>query len=295
MSNRPPAPASLGRVPGARRLARRLRGAWEGVRPLPHPRYPPGTPALSSGHPAVPFLPPSPGTLAAAAMSREAADFVVELCRKLTPSEHLAGQLAYYERSRERFGEYWHYADLPTLLYAAATLLQPNSYLEIGGRMEGSATVVGSLRPECAIYCFDLWTPNHGGLENPGPDFVREELRRVGHTGEVIFVAGDSKVTVPAFLREHPDLFFDLITVDGDHSVMGAATDLTNTLPRLKVGGVVAFDHIARAPTLQRVWRELVQRDERFVTWEFTDAGFGIAAGVRILDAPPGGPSSPIP
>jgi hypothetical protein len=53
-------------------------------------------------------------------------------------------------------------------------------------------------------------------------------------------------------------------------------------VPRLKVGGILAFDDIARAPALQRVWRELVQRDGRFVTWEFTDSGFGIAAAVRV-------------
>jgi hypothetical protein len=57
-------------------------------------------------------------------------------------------------------------------------------------------------------------------------------------------------------------------------------------MPRLRVGGVLAFDDIARAPALQRVWRDLVQRDGRFVTWEFTDSGFGIALAVRVLDAP---------
>ena len=287
MSSEQSVRASLARVPGARPLVRRLRRAWDDLRPLPRPRFRSGTPAVSSGHPDVPFLPPSPATLAAAAMSKEAANFVVELCRKLTPSEHLAGQIAYYEWCRDKFGDYWRYADLPTALYAAAILLQPSSYLEIGVRMGRSSAVVGALRPDCAIYGFDLWIPDYAGIPNPGPEFAREELRRTGHKGEVTFTAGDSKRTVPAFLGKHPDLFFDLITVDGDHSVTGAAIDLANTLARLKVGGVLAFDDIARAPALQRVWRDLVQRDERFVTWEFTDSGFGIALAVRVLDTSP--------
>ncbi|MEX1255869.1 MAG: class I SAM-dependent methyltransferase [Dehalococcoidia bacterium] len=277
---------TIRRLPGARPLAHRLLEAWDSARPLPRPRYTGSAPAVSTGHADLPFLPPSPATVGAAAMAKDAHEYVLALCEGLTPSAHLGGQIAYYQWCRDKFGDYWRYADLPTLLYAATNILQPSSYLEIGVRMGRSASIVGSLRPECAIHGFDLWIRDYGGIENPGPDFVREELRRVGHTGEVTLIAGDSRSTVPAFLGRHPDLYFDLITVDGDHSVLGAAIDIANTLPRLKVGGILAFDDIAQAPALQRVWRELVQRDERFVTWEFTDSGFGIAAAIRVLDAP---------
>ena len=146
--------------------------------------------------------------------------------------------------------------------------------------------MVGSVCPECEIYGFDLWLPNYAGVSNLGPEFVRRELRNVGHRGKLTLVSGDSHQTLPTLLGERTDLFFDLITVDGDHSVVGAATDLANALPRLKVGGILAFDDIGRVPGLRRVWRELLVKDPRFLTWQFTEAGFGVAAAIRVGDDP---------
>ncbi len=146
--------------------------------------------------------------------------------------------------------------------------------------------MIGATRPECAIVGFDLWIEDYAGVTNPGPEFVKSELQAVGHRGSVELISGDSRVTVPAFLREHPDLFFDVITVDGDHSALGAATDLANVLPRLKVGGIVAFDDIAGTLVLGRVWDQLVKSDSRYATWEFTDDGVGVAAAIRIGDGP---------
>jgi len=99
-------------------------------------------------------------------------------------------------------------------------------------------------------------------------------------------ISGDSRKTVPAFLREHPDLYFDLITIDGDKSVAGVAADFASALPRLKVGGILVFDDLRSAPLLQRVWERMVKRGTRFITWEFTEAGYGVAAAIRISDEP---------
>jgi predicted O-methyltransferase YrrM len=160
--------------------------------------------------------------------------------------------------------------------------IRPKTYLEIGVRRGRSAAVVGATTPDCAIYGFDLWLEGYAGLENPGPEFVRGELRAAGHTGHVTLVSGDSHRTVPAFLKEHPGLFFDLMTVDGDHSLIGAARDLATVLPRLKVGGVIVFDDIVSAPCLARVWRGFVQEDSRYRSWEYDDAGAGVAAAIRV-------------
>jgi predicted O-methyltransferase YrrM len=146
--------------------------------------------------------------------------------------------------------------------------------------------VVAQCCPDCAVYGFDLWLEGYAGVENPGAEFVRRELNALGHRGELMLISGDSRRTVPAFLAEHPDLFFDLITVDGDHSVAGAAADLANVLPRLKVGGALAFDDINSVYVLRRVWRDLVKHDGRFLTWEYTDAGNGVAVAVRVSDGP---------
>jgi predicted O-methyltransferase YrrM len=219
-------------------------------------------------------------------MSEEASSYVADLFDRLTPSDEVAGQQAFYRLCQAQFGSHWQYADLTTVLWAASKLIMPTTYLEIGVRRGRSAAVIGATSPNCAIYGFDLWIPEYAGESNPGPDFVRSELSGVGHVGEVTLISGDSRETVPAFLKEHPDLFFDVITVDGDHSVVGAATDLANVLPRLKVGGLVAFDDICEAPLLKRVWQKVVKQGSRYVTWEYTDTGYGIAAAIRVGDGP---------
>jgi len=228
---------------------------------------------------------PNVMTLAAGATSPDAASYVADLIVKLSPDDELAGQQAYYRLARSQFGPFMRHADLTTVLWACATMIQPAAYLEIGVRRGRSACVVGSLRPECAIYGFDLWE-HYAGAENPGPEFVRSELALVGHTGPVELVPGDSSRTVPAFMQAQPDLFFDLINVDGDHSVNGASRDIANVLPRLKVGGILVFDDIVRSLSLRTVWDRLVRRDSRFATWEHTDDGDGVAAAIRIGDEP---------
>lgn len=263
-----------------------MRRAWDRLRPLPSPRYVAGTPKVGEGSPAGVFQIPNAKTLAAAATSQEAVYFVADLIDRLTPSDEIAGQQAFYRLAQAQFGQYLRFADLTTALWAAATLIRPTTYLEIGVRRGRSSCVVGATSPDCAIIGFDLWVDGYAGVSNPGPDFVRSELRASGHRGDVELVSGDSRETVPRYVQEHPDLFFDLITVDGDHTTLGAAADLANVLPRLRVGGIIVFDDIVRVLALGRVWNRLVQRDSRYVTWEFTDGGDGFAAAIRIGDAP---------
>jgi predicted O-methyltransferase YrrM len=251
------------------------------------PRYSPETPRV--GTPASPDLPdlyvrPTALTLAEAALSAEAARSVVCALEQLAPCEELTLKVLLYQLAQEKFGQHWRYADLHTALWAAAKLIEAESYLEIGVCRGWSAAVVASVRPEVAIYGFDLWDPEYRGIEVPGPDFVRGELSAVGHRGPVTLVSGDSGSTVPAFLAQHPELYFDVVTIDGTKSVRGVAADLANVLPRLKVGGIVLFDDMPVVPTLRRVWEKVVERDGRFVHWEFRDAGSGVAAAIRVSD-----------
>jgi predicted O-methyltransferase YrrM len=276
---------SSSRLSAPRGLMRRLRHGWQRFRPLPLPRYVRGTPKTGSDHPLDPFFPPNAPTLAAAATSYEGANFVAKLMERLTPSEETTGQRIFYLWAQDKFGAYWRNADITTVLWAAATLIRPKTYLEIGVRRGRSTAVVAATCPDCAVFGFDLWIPNYGGAPNPGPDFVERELRALGYRSNVVLVSGDSRETVPAFLRRHPDLFFDLVTVDGDHSLLGVATDLANVLPRLKVGGVVVCDDVC-APPVARVWAKVVERDSRYVAWKFTAGAYGVAAAIRVSDEP---------
>ena len=217
-------------------------------------------------------------------MSKEAASAVIALRDKLTQTDENIEKTAFYQWGEGKFGRHWRYADLHTALWAAATFIEPSSYLEIGVCRGRSAAIVGGVRPQCDIYGFDLWIPDYGGAPNPGPDFVRSELCAVGHTGNVTLVSGDSRTTVPDFLRQHPDLYFDLITIDGDKSIPGVASDYANVLPRLKVGGVVVSDDLALVPILRTVWDKIICRDFRYVSWDFADAGFGVSVAIRVED-----------
>lgn len=217
-------------------------------------------------------------------MSEDAAKFVVDVLGRMTPMKVFAGHQFFYRWAQEKFGKHWRHADLLTTLSAAAYFLRPRSYLEIGVCRGRSAAVVGAMSPQCAIYGFDLWIPDYGGAPNPGPDFVREQLRAVGHSGSFTLVSGDSRETVSPFLRQHPDLYFDLITIDGVKTVAGVGADFANVLPRLKVGGIVVTDDIPVLPVLRRVWDKVIGRDSRFESWEFAANGRGVAVAIRVSE-----------
>lgn len=277
-----PAPAVPVSLP--KRALRRGRRYWQRVRPFPLPRYRRPTPRMDGDHPWNPFLPPTAATLAAAALSANAADYVAGFFDRLTPSPHNDASRYLYRLSQAKFGEHWRFADILRTLWAACTLIQPKTYLEIGVWRGRSAALVAELCPACDIYGFDLWIPDYAGAENPGPEFVRGELKNVGHTGKVELISGDSKQTLPAFLAQHPDLFFDVISLDGDKSIVGAGSDYANALPRLRVGGIALTDDLAGNPHLWRIWNKLIKRDRRYVSWEFIDAGFGVAAAIRAFE-----------
>jgi predicted O-methyltransferase YrrM len=88
---------------------------------------------------------------------------------------------------------------------------------------------------------------------------------------------------LPRLFSQRPDLTFDLITVDGDHSPRGAARDLQDVLPRLRIGGVLVFDDISHPqhPKLLEIWRRVVVAERRYSTWHFDDVGYGVAVAVR--------------
>lgn len=276
-----PQPLSLGG-----RAARRFRNLRDRLRPIPTPNYTVGTPKIGGQFDPGLIQSSNLNTLREAAMSADAHDAVTDVLERLTAEKDVTAQHAYYALSMAQFGKHWQYADLAHVLWAASTLTRPASYLEIGVMRGRSAAIVGSATPDCDIYGFDLWPAEYAGVPNPGPDFVRSELRTMGHRGKLSLVSGDSGTTVAKFLRERPDLYFDIILVDGGKSVLGVANDYANTLPRLKVGGIVLTDDLALYPTLRRVWRKFVQRDSRYMTTEIYDVGYSVALGIRVSDEP---------
>lgn len=194
-------------------------------------------------------------------------------------SDYLRG---YMDEGRRVAGSFWRYADLVSVLAAAARLLSPTTYLEIGVRRGRSLAVVAAAAPDATLFGIDSWVPEYAGMDNPGPELVTGQLERVGFRGSLELLSGDSHRLLPKLFTERPDLTFDLITVDGDHTPAGARRDLLDVLPRLRVGGALVFDDIRHHlhPKLALIWRKAV-RNSRYSTWKFDDLGFGVAVAVR--------------
>ena len=97
------------------------------------------------------------------------------------------------------------------------------------------------------------------------------------------FIDGDSKKTIPNFFKNNPNLYFDVITVDGDHSLYGAKIDLRNVLDKLKIGGILVFDDISshEHPYLNNVWENIIKKRKNFYSWEFSELGLGVAFAIR--------------
>lgn len=226
---------------------------------------------------------PNPLTVLDYALSEQAWNEILGFHSQLATDEYVKAVDAYYRECRRRYGKHWHYLDAVNTLYAAAKLLQPENYLEIGVRRGRSACTVARACPDAAIHAFDMWIQGYAGMENPGPAFVRQELQKHGHRGPVTFTDGDSHRTVPEYLARLPDLQFDLVLVDGDHSEDGAYDDLRNVLPRIRSGGIVIFDDITHPahPYLLKVWRKAMDAHPAFMAHEFTESGYGIAFAVK--------------
>lgn len=222
-------------------------------------------------------------TIASMALDQEAAESVLLVMERLEDDAYLVFLKDYYRRGLARYGRHWHYADLLTFLHASASFVQPRSYLEIGVRRGRSLGVVASAAPQCHIVGFDMWMAGYAGMPNPGPEFVAREIRKFGHRGVLELISGDSHETVPQFLAKHPKAMFDLVNVDGDHTLEGARSDLEQVLERLTVGGVIVLDDIVHPQHryLETLWDELIGSDTRFNSFKYRELGYGVAVGVR--------------
>ena len=208
---------------------------------------------------------------------------VLEILKKLTPNSDVEFAKDFYTKGLDLYGDNWTYADINTALLTISKNLEIENYMEIGVRRGRSMTMMASQSPKASFYGFDIWIEDYCDSPNPGPDFVKDELKKVGYEGKIEFVNGDSKKTVPSFFKNNKDLYFDVITVDGDHSIGGAKLDLNNVIKRLKVGGVLVFDDISSQehPYLAKVWQKQIKNRKDFYTYEYDDLGLGVAVGIK--------------
>ncbi len=229
----------------------------------------------------------TPETLARRAASERVVQRALRLTEKLNSDLYTDYVTEFYRRGLALSGAEWGFMDIVTVLYSVAELGQPENYLEIGVRRGRSVCAVAAASPHTNIYAFDIWQKDYANNENPGPTLVREELSKFNHTGTIDFIDGDSHQTVPRFFKTHPDLSFDCITVDGDHSIEGAWEDLRNVVTRLRVGGVIVFDDTCNpyCPGLSELWTDLLRADAGLNGYSYNSLGTGVSFAIRMRES----------
>ena len=84
----------------------------------------------------------TPETLASIATAPETMAELLSFHHQLASDEYVKYVDAYYREAMHRFGRHWRYLDISNVLYTAAKVLQPETYLEIGVRRGRSACMV---------------------------------------------------------------------------------------------------------------------------------------------------------
>jgi predicted O-methyltransferase YrrM len=253
----------------------------------------------------------TPTEFADAVVSSENRDFTSNTMKALSPDPLWSDQIA----DQVKEGN----VETRGVIAFLARELNPRTYLEVGVRRGFSMGMVISRAPEVDVFGFDLWLENYAGIANPGIDFVRNEMERLGHKGRLQLLTGNSHETLPSFFRkddaapmgstashEGRDVSgrpkaFDLITIDGDHSLIGAYQDLVDTMPHCAIGGAVVFDDIAPDLVsigeeairtelgadphgwhdLLGVWRAIQSRFTDFAYFEFCNCAPGVGVAIR--------------
>lgn len=162
-------------------------------------------------------------------------DLTKRLMGRLPDGKHMPYILDYLDHNK---------ADVRAVLLFLARKYKPKVYLEIGVRLGYSMACVVSGNPICHIIGADLWIKDYANEQNGSPGAVRDLMETLGHAGPLEFLNGKSQETVPAFLQQNPDIRWDLVLVDGDHSYQGTLTDLQNSLMGLADDGFIVVDDL---------------------------------------------------
>lgn len=185
---------------------------------------------------------------------------VLTTLAQLTPDVFLTRNLDAFNNALQK-GECWF--DSPTFLNWYAVTFKPANYLEVGVRRGRSMAqvVVGSPHTRC--FGFDMWIPDYSGVDNPGPEFVLSEFKKLGALQLPELIKGNSHVTLTEFWANPANpQYFDLIFIDGDHTYEGAKQDLDLAFMHLAPSGALLFDDISHPshPELYPLWNEYKQK-----------------------------------
>ncbi|KQU61307.1 methyltransferase [Rhodococcus sp. Leaf278] len=160
-------------------------------------------------------------------------------------------------------------ADEAEQKYLSSLAARPSTrtICEVGFNAGFSSWAFLSASPDTTVVSFDLAAYAYSSAAKAHID----EHFPARHT----LIQGDSHTTVAAYAKEHADIRFDVIFVDGDHSVEGARADLEDLRALATPDTVVIMDDITpwlwfgEGPT--QAWQEAIDSRKILHTQYFRD------------------------
>lgn len=106
---------------------------------------------------------------------------------------------------------------------------------EIGFNAGHSLLLMIANNPTADYVIFDLC--NHR-YTIPCVTYIAEQYPNT----KIEFIAGDSSISMPNYIKENPNLKFDFIHIDGGHNLENVINDYNNSYSLIKEGGLTLFD-----------------------------------------------------
>lgn len=172
--------------------------------------------------------------------------------------------------------------DCYEMKFALARLIRPRSILEIGVRAGYSALALLTASPEATYLGLDNDSDTHGGFRG-AIDHARRIL--ADYPAEILEVSSADYAARLSANGTRPT--FDLVHVDGDHSLTGCLADLR--LASALGPRVILVDDVLGLPDVSAAWEQfLIESKDRWLPVIIPDGhlGVGLLMPNPLSDAP---------
>lgn len=118
--------------------------------------------------------------------------------------------------------------------------------MEIGFNAGHSANAILSANPNATLLSFDL------GIYRTVP--IAKEYMDHHYPNRHTLILGDSQITVPKYVADHPQDKFDMIFIDGGHNEPIPMNDLINCMPLAHKDTILILDDIMYDKNEEQAW-----------------------------------------